>query len=53
MLMNTKEMQFDALQAALEEAEASGPAEPFDFDAFIADQKKCEVSIEATETPPR
>jgi antitoxin ParD1/3/4 len=38
-LLEAEEMQLDALRAALDEGEASGPAEPFDFDAFIADQR--------------
>jgi antitoxin ParD1/3/4 len=42
-LLETEEMQLDALRAALDEGEASGPAEPFDFDAFIADQRSREA----------
>jgi hypothetical protein len=29
----------DALREALAEGETSGPAEPFDFDAFLADRR--------------
>jgi antitoxin ParD1/3/4 len=38
-LLESDEMHLEALRAALDEGEASGPAEPFDFDAFIALQK--------------
>jgi antitoxin ParD1/3/4 len=42
-LLESEEIQLDALRAALDEGEASGPAEPFDFDDFIADQRSREV----------
>ena len=35
-LLEEHEQRLEALHAALAEGEASGPAEPFDFDAFIA-----------------
>ncbi|MER2510695.1 MAG: type II toxin-antitoxin system ParD family antitoxin [Amaricoccus sp.] len=35
-LLEEHEQRLAALRAALAEGEASGPAEPFDFDAFIA-----------------
>ncbi len=34
-LLEAEEARLDALRAALAEGEASGPAQPFDFDAFI------------------
>lgn len=34
-LLEEHEQRLAALRAALAEGEASGPAEPFDFDAFI------------------
>jgi Arc/MetJ-type ribon-helix-helix transcriptional regulator len=51
--MDTKDKQLDKLRAALDEGEASGPTEPFDFDNFIADQKARKESVKITETPPR
>jgi antitoxin ParD1/3/4 len=42
-LLETEEIQLDALRAALDEGEASGPAEPFDFDEFIAEQRARKV----------
>ncbi len=38
-LLEDQETQLAALRAALVEGEASGVAEPFDFDAFIASKK--------------
>jgi antitoxin ParD1/3/4 len=38
-LLEEQEMKLAALRAALIEGEDSGPATPFDFDAFIAGQK--------------
>jgi antitoxin ParD1/3/4 len=38
-LLETQELQLDRLRSALDEGEASGPAELFDFDAFIIEQK--------------
>ena len=35
-LLEDEETRLKALRAALAEGEASGPSEPFDFDAFIA-----------------
>jgi len=35
-LLEDRETELAALRQALSEGEASGPAEPFDFDAFIA-----------------
>lgn len=35
LLEEREERRLAALRAALAEGEASGPAEPFDFDAFI------------------
>lgn len=35
-LLEEKEAQLGALRAALAEGEASGPAQEFDFEAFIA-----------------
>jgi antitoxin ParD1/3/4 len=34
-LLEEHEARLQALRAALAEGEASGPAEPFDFDAFL------------------
>jgi antitoxin ParD1/3/4 len=42
-LLETEEIQLDALRAALDEGEASGPAEHFDFDEFIAEQRARKV----------
>jgi antitoxin ParD1/3/4 len=39
-LLEEQEAKLTALRAALEEGEASGPAKPFDFDAFIAKKRK-------------
>lgn len=39
-LLEDQETQLAALRAALVEGEASGAAEPFDFDAFVASKKK-------------
>lgn len=36
LLLAEREKSLAALRAALDEGEASGPAEPFDFDEFIA-----------------
>ena len=35
-LLEEHEARLDALRAALIEGEQSGPAQPFDFDAFLA-----------------
>ncbi|HET9070112.1 MAG TPA: type II toxin-antitoxin system ParD family antitoxin [Amaricoccus sp.] len=35
-LLEDHERHLEALRGALAEGESSGPAEPFDFDAFIA-----------------
>jgi antitoxin ParD1/3/4 len=35
-LLEEHELKLGALRDALAEGEASGPAEPFDFDAFLA-----------------
>ena len=37
-LLEDQELQLTALRQALLEGERSGPAVPFDFDAFIADK---------------
>lgn len=34
-----EDVKLEALRAAIEEGVNSGPAEPFDFDEFIADMK--------------
>lgn len=39
-LLEDRESQLAGLRAALVEGEASGPAESFDFDAFIAAKKQ-------------
>ncbi|MFT3899788.1 MAG: type II toxin-antitoxin system ParD family antitoxin [Gordonia sp. (in: high G+C Gram-positive bacteria)] len=39
-LLEDRETQMSALRQALVDGEASGAAEDFDFDAFIADKKK-------------
>ncbi|QQS12643.1 MAG: type II toxin-antitoxin system ParD family antitoxin [Rhodospirillales bacterium] len=39
-LLEEREAGLEALRAALVEGEASGPAKPFDFDAFIAAKRK-------------
>jgi antitoxin ParD1/3/4 len=39
-LLEEEELRLEALRAALVEGEASGPATPFDFDAFIARMRK-------------
>lgn len=38
-LLEDQETQLAALRSALVEGEASGEAEPFDFDAFVAAKK--------------
>lgn len=38
-LLEDRETQLGALRAALVDGEASGEAEPFDFDAFVAAKK--------------
>ncbi|MGO1550282.1 MAG: type II toxin-antitoxin system ParD family antitoxin [Nesterenkonia sp.] len=38
-LLEEQETQLSALRAALEVGEASGEADPFDFDSFIAAKK--------------
>lgn len=35
-LVEERQKRIDALNAAIDEGLASGPAEPFDFDAYIA-----------------
>jgi antitoxin ParD1/3/4 len=39
-LLEEQEARLTALRAALDEGEASGPATPFDFEAFIARKQK-------------
>jgi antitoxin ParD1/3/4 len=39
-LLEDQETQLAALRSALAEGEASGAAQPFDFDAFVAAKKK-------------
>jgi len=39
-LLEAEEQKLEALRAALIEGEESGPAEPFDFDEFIAEMKR-------------
>lgn len=39
-LLEDQEAQMAALRAALVSGEASGAAEPFDFDAFLASKKR-------------
>ncbi|HEY6925826.1 MAG TPA: type II toxin-antitoxin system ParD family antitoxin [Steroidobacteraceae bacterium] len=39
-LLEEREAKLTALRAALIEGEASGPATPFDFEAFIARKRK-------------
>ena len=39
-LLEEQEAKLAALRAALDEGEASGPATPFDFDAFIERKHK-------------
>ncbi len=39
-LLEEHEARLAALRAALVEGEVSGPATPFDFDAFVAAQRK-------------
>ena len=39
-LLEEQEAKLTALRAALDEGEASGPAAPFDFEAFIAKKRK-------------
>lgn len=39
-LLEEREAQLDALRAALVEGEASGPLEPFDFEAFIEAKRR-------------
>ena len=39
-LLEEQEARLMALRDALDEGEASGPATPFDFDAFIAEKLK-------------
>lgn len=38
-LLEEREAQLASLRAALAEGEESGPAEPFDFDSFIAGKR--------------
>lgn len=38
-LLEEREAQLDALRAALIEGEESGPAEPFDSDAFLKEMR--------------
>jgi antitoxin ParD1/3/4 len=42
-LLETEELRLAALRAALIEGEASGPAGPFDFEAFIAKARAAEA----------
>ena len=39
-LLEEQETKLEALRAALVEGEQSGPGEPFDFDAFIAEKRQ-------------
>jgi len=39
-LLEEQEARLTALRAALDEGETSGPAVPFDFEAFIAGKRK-------------
>jgi antitoxin ParD1/3/4 len=39
-LLEEEEAKLTALRAAIDEGDASGPATPFDFDAFIARKRK-------------
>jgi antitoxin ParD1/3/4 len=39
-LLEEQEARLTALRTALDEGEASGPATPFDFEAFIARKRK-------------
>ncbi len=39
-LLEEEEAKLAALRAAIDEGDASGPATPFDFDAFIARKRK-------------
>lgn len=39
-LLEEQEAKLSALRSALDEGEESGPAVPFDFDAFIAAKRK-------------
>lgn len=39
-LLEAEEEKLHALRRAIDEGEASGPAEPFDFDEFIAEMQK-------------
>jgi antitoxin ParD1/3/4 len=38
-LLEEDEARLEALRAALDAGEESGPSEPFDFDAFIAERR--------------
>lgn len=38
-LLEDQEFRLAALRSALEEGEASGPATPFDIDAFLAEKR--------------
>jgi antitoxin ParD1/3/4 len=40
LLLEAEEIELRALRSALEAGEASGPAEPFDFDAFIDEKTR-------------
>jgi antitoxin ParD1/3/4 len=43
-LLEEHEAQLSALRAALVEGEESGPATPFDFEAFIARKRRGQIS---------
>lgn len=48
LLRETEQVKIEALRQALIEGERSGPAEPFDFEAFLA-----EADAEESGDPPQ